>query len=71
MAELIRAMTRDGSARVIAIDGRDIVERARQLHNTSPTATAALGRSLMAASMMGSLMTDERSSLTLRFAGDG
>lgn len=71
MAELIRAMTSDGSARVIAIDGRDIVERARQLHNTSPTATAALGRSLMAASMMGSLMTDERSSLTLRFAGDG
>ena len=43
MGRIIRAMTRDGSARAILIDGRDIVERARQIHNTTPVATAALG----------------------------
>lgn len=64
-------MTRDGSARILAVSGRDIVEKARVIHNTTPTATAALGRTLMAASMMGSILNGDNDSVTLRFAGDG
>jgi len=71
MGKLIRAMTTDGSARIAAIDGKDIVERSRQIHQTLPTATAGLGRALMASSMMGALMNDENATLTLRFSGDG
>ena len=71
MASIIRAMTRDGSARAIVLDGRDIVERARQIHNTTPTATAALGRTLIATSLAGSLLGEKDDVLTIRFRGDG
>lgn len=71
MASIIRAMTRDGSARAIILDGRDIVERARQIHNTAPTATAALGRTLLATSLAGSLLGERDDLLTIRFKGDG
>ncbi len=71
MAEIIRAMTTDGSARALAIEGRDIVNRAIAIHKTAPTATAALGRTLLAASLMGSLMPEKENLLTLRFQGDG
>ena len=53
MGRILRAMTKDGSARAIILDGRDIVERARQIHNTTPVATAALGRTLLATSIAG------------------
>ncbi len=71
MSYIIRAMTRDGSARAVVMDSRDIVERARVLHGTTPTASAALGRTLTAASLMGSLMGNADDLLTLRFKGDG
>lgn len=71
MASIIRAMTRDGSARAIILNGRDIVERARQIHNTTPTATAALGRTLLATSLAGSLLGEKEDVLTIRFKGDG
>lgn len=71
MASIIRAMTRDGSARAIILDGRDIVERARRIHNTTPTTTAALGRTLLATSLAGSLLGEKDDLLTIRFKGDG
>ena len=50
---IIRAITADGSVKAVAITGRDLVERARTIHTLLPVATAALGRTLLAASMMG------------------
>ena len=64
-------MTRDGSAAAMITDTTDIVNRAIEYHNTSPTATAALGRTLTAASLMGSRLKDKGDSLTLSFKGDG
>lgn len=71
MARILRAMTQDGSARAVVIDGRSIVNRAVEIHRTAPTATAALGRVLLGASLMGSLLGEEDDLLTLRFQGDG
>ncbi|MCH5182629.1 MAG: Hsp33 family molecular chaperone HslO [Oscillospiraceae bacterium] len=71
MANILRGMTADGSARVVAIDGRSIVNRAIEIHHTMPTATAALGRVLMGASLMGSLLGEPDDLLTLRFQGNG
>ncbi len=68
---LLRAITRDGSARIIVLDSTDIVNRGFEIHTTAPTATAALGRVMTAASMMGSLMGEKDDALTLRFKGDG
>ena len=53
--QIVRGMTADGFVKVVGITSRDIVERARQIHKTLPTATAALGRVLTAASMMGNM----------------
>ena len=64
-------MTRDGSAVAMITDTTDIMNRAIEYHNTSPTATAALGRTLTAASLMGSRLKDKGDSLTLSFKGDG
>jgi molecular chaperone Hsp33 len=71
MSHIIRAMTHDGSARVLIIDSKDIVRRAMEIHKPMPTAAAALGRSLTAASLMGSLLGEKTDLLTLRFKGDG
>ncbi len=71
MAKLLRAMSRDGSARILVLNSTDIVERAHGLHGTAPTATAALGRVLTAASLMGCMLKDEGDTLTLSFKGDG
>ena len=71
MGELVRAMTRDGFVKAVAVTTTDIVERARQIHKTLPTATAALGRLLTAASMMGNMQKVENGSMTLQIKGGG
>lgn len=61
----------NGQARALLIEGTELVERARNLHKLSRTATAALGRTLMAASMMGSMLKGENESLTTTIKGGG
>ena len=69
--EIIRAMTKDGFVKAVAITSTGIVERARQIHQTLPTATAALGRLLSAASMMGNMQKVDDGSITLKVDGKG
>ena len=72
MKDLItRAMTKDGLVNAVAISSTGIVERARQMHKMLPTATAALGRLLSAASMMGNMQKTEDGSITLQIKGGG
>ena len=71
MDHLVRATAADGYIRAFAVSGRDMAEKARSLHNTSPVATAALGRTLLGAVMMGSMMKDEQDLLTIQIRGDG
>lgn len=71
MGEIVRIMTTDGFVMASAITGTDIVARAQEIHHTSPTATAALGRSLLACSMMGNQLKGADNSLTLQIRGDG
>ncbi len=68
---LIRAISADGLVKAVAVSTRDLTERARQIHRTLPVATAALGRALAAASMMGNALKGEGSSLTLQIRGGG
>ncbi|MBR1690379.1 MAG: Hsp33 family molecular chaperone HslO [Oscillibacter sp.] len=69
--QLVRAISRDGMVKAVAVSTRDLTERARQIHRTLPVATAALGRTLAAASMMGNALKEEGSSLTLQIKGGG
>ena len=69
--EIVRAITGDGLIQAAAITGRDIVERARNIHTTLPVATAALGRALLAAGLMGDALKAENGSLTLQIKGGG
>ncbi len=71
MENLKRYLTADGSARLVLTDSTAVVNRAFEIHKTAPTATAALGRVLTAASMMGSLLGEKDDALTLNFKGDG
>lgn len=64
-------MTRDGSARAFVVDSTAIVNDAIKYHGTTPTASALLGRTLTAASIMGTLLKDKGNSLTLNIRGDG
>ncbi len=64
-------MTSDGSARAVAIISTDIVNEAVKMKHTSPTATAALGRTMTAASLMGTMLKEKNDRLTLTFSGDG
>lgn len=68
---IIRATAADGQIRAFAATTRTLVEYARSAHNTSPVATAALGRLLTAGAMMGSMMKSKDDLLTLRIEGDG
>ena len=68
---LIRGMTADGFVKIAAVETTQLVERARQIHHTLPLATAALGRTLTAASMMGDELKNEDGSVTVQFRGDG
>lgn len=71
MDHIIRAITADGFVKAMAIESTAMVERARQIHHTTPTATAALGRVLSAASMMGNLQKVENGAMTLQIKGGG
>lgn len=68
---IIRGMAADHQIRVFAATTRNLAERARQIHNTSPVATAALGRLLTAGAMMGAMMKGEKDLLTLQIKADG
>ena len=68
---IVRAISTDGMVQAAAICSRDLTERARQIHKTLPVATAALGRALAAASMMGNALKSGGASLTLQFKGGG
>ena len=69
--EIVRAMTADGYVKAVAVTGRDLVERARNIHTLLPMATAALGRALLGASMMGDMLKEQKGSLTLQIKGGG
>lgn len=68
---LVRATAADAQIRAFACTTVNTVEAARQAHNTSPVVTAALGRTLSAAAMMGSMLKGEKDYLTIKLKGDG
>ena len=67
----IRAIAVDSAIQITAVTSRDTVERARLIHQTMPTATAALGRALTICSIMGSQLKVENGSVTVQFKGNG
>ena len=69
--QLVRAISKDGFVKAVAVSTRDLTERARQIHHTLPVATAALGRTLAAASMLGNALKGDGASVTLQIKGDG
>jgi len=71
MGTIYRAVGGDEFIKISVIEGRDIVETARRTHHLSPTASAALGRTLCAVSMMGDMMKEDRASVTVRIEGGG
>ncbi len=71
MGKLVRCITSDGLVMATAVDTTDIVKKAEEIHSTSAVVTAALGRLLTAASMMGNMLKSEGNSLTLRLSGNG
>lgn len=68
---IVRATAANGQIRAFAASTKEVVETARKDHNTSPVATAALGRLLTAGAMMGSMMKNDTDMLTLQIRGDG
>ena len=68
---LVRGMTMDGSVKVVAIRSTEMVRTGATIHNTTPNATAAFGRALTAASMMGNMQKVENGSMTLQIKGGG
>lgn len=68
---LVRGMTMDGFVKVVAIRSTQLVKRGAEIQGTSPNATAAFGRALTAASMMGNMQKVENGSMTLQVRGGG
>jgi len=71
MSFLVRMISVDGSLTVMAIDSTDIVSEMQKIHNTSKVCSAALGRTLTAASLMGSALKGRDDTVTVRFNGNG
>ena len=69
--QIIRGMACNNEIRFFAAYTKETVETARQIHGLSKVATAALGRTLTAGSMMGAMCKDEKEVLTIQIAGDG
>ena len=68
---ILRGMTRDGSARVMVINSRELVNEMIRVHRTAPTATAALGRLVTASSMIGTMLPENGDTVTLNFTSEG
>lgn len=68
---LVRGQSIDGAIRVFAAVTTELSERARQIHSSMPVASAALGRTLTVAAMMGAQLKNETDSVTIQFSGDG
>ncbi len=71
MASILRGMSRDGSARILVMNSRDVVNTAIQHHKTTPVASAALGRLLTGAAMVGSLQGEKENRITFTVTGGG
>lgn len=70
-SQILRGMTRDGSARITVINSTKIINDMIKAHKTSPTASAALGRTLTAVSMIGCMLPESRDTVTVSFSGNG
>ena len=68
---LVRGMSMDGFVKAVAIRSTELVRRGAEIHKTAPNATAAFGRALTAASMMGNMQKVDNGSMTLQIKGDG
>ena len=71
MSNLIRGLSENGGVVFCGVNSTEIVRKAEQLHKTSATCSAALGRLLTGAAMMGSMLKDDRDTVTLRVSGNG
>ncbi len=71
MDEIVRAVTADGFVKLSVITARGMVQRANEIHACTPTTSAALGRALCAASLMGDLLKEDDGTLTIRINGGG
>lgn len=71
MGEIIRAVAADDFVKIAVITAPDMVERVRQIHQLSPTATAAVGRTICAASLLGNALKSEDATVTVRIDGGG
>lgn len=71
MGKRIRCLTRDGTVMAMFLDSKDIVAEAERIHQTSAVVTAALGRLLTAASMMGQMLKGADESVTVKLSGGG
>lgn len=71
MDQLVRVIAKDAPIKATALSATQLVERARAIHDTWPVSTAALGRLLMGASMMGNMLKNDDGSVTLRVRGGG
>lgn len=68
---IIRAIDREGNIRVFVANTTNLVNDARNIHNTTPTASAALGRTLTVAAIMGNMLKNERETISIQLKGDG
>ena len=71
MGKSVRCISQDGTLTIMAVNSTDIVNKAQEIHGTSAVCSAALGRLLTAASLMGCALKGEKDTVTLRMNGGG